>query len=184
MSYAGLLAGRGVVVVDHGDLRTTYEPVTASVTVGQLVDAGAAIGVLEPGHDSCPVSACLHWGLRRGETYLDPVRLVEAGPVRLLPRDDNAPADPTGSAGRTGAAPAGAGVATAASSWAGAEDADGFDRDTTGAVAPAAATSRTDGPAVRRPASDAAPGRRGAQALTAVGALALVGRSVRPRRGR
>jgi murein DD-endopeptidase MepM/ murein hydrolase activator NlpD len=27
VSYAGLLAGRGVVVVVHGTLRTTYEPV-------------------------------------------------------------------------------------------------------------------------------------------------------------
>lgn len=85
VSYAGLLAGRGVVVVVHGDLRTTYEPVVASVAVGDVVAAGAPLGTLSAGHAGCPVSACLHWGLRRGDTYLDPVRLVEAGPVRLLP---------------------------------------------------------------------------------------------------
>ncbi len=86
VSYAGLLAGRGVVVVVHGTLRTTYEPVASAVRVGQEVAPGEQIGTLNPGHAGCPAAACLHWGLRRGEDYLDPVRLVEGGPVRLLPR--------------------------------------------------------------------------------------------------
>ena len=85
VSYAGLLAGRGVVVVVHGALRTTYEPVTAAVRVGSEVAGGQAVGRLESGHPACPAPACLHWGLRRGEDYLDPVRLLQAGPVRLLP---------------------------------------------------------------------------------------------------
>jgi murein DD-endopeptidase MepM/ murein hydrolase activator NlpD len=85
VSYAGLLAGRGVVVVTHGSLRTTYEPVAASVRVGQAVALGEVVGQLEPGHLGCAAVACLHWGLRRGEQYLDPVRLVRRGPVRLLP---------------------------------------------------------------------------------------------------
>ena len=33
----------------------------------------------------CFPRACLHWGWIRGETYLDPLRLVGGGPVRLLP---------------------------------------------------------------------------------------------------
>ena len=94
VSYAGLLAGRGVVVVVHGALRTTYEPVTATVPVGALVSAGERVGVLEAAHAGCRREACLHWGLRRGEEYLDPVRLVERGPVRLLPVGaDRAPSD-------------------------------------------------------------------------------------------
>lgn len=88
VSYAGLLAGRGVVVVQHGELRTTYEPVTALVGVGQSVAAGDPLGRLDAGHAGCPVAACLHWGLRRGQTYLDPLTLVGAGPVRLLPVGD------------------------------------------------------------------------------------------------
>jgi murein DD-endopeptidase MepM/ murein hydrolase activator NlpD len=92
VSYAGLLAGRGVVVVQHGDLRTTYEPVTAQVAVGQQVAPGEVLGALDPGHAGCPVPACLHWGLRRGEAYLDPLSLVGAGPVRLLPVLEQAPA--------------------------------------------------------------------------------------------
>ena len=85
VSYAGLLAGRGVVVVDHGDTRTTYEPVTASVAVGTAVTGGAVIGVLELVGSHCPPRACLHWGWLRGATYLDPLGLVGVGPVRLLP---------------------------------------------------------------------------------------------------
>ena len=85
VSYAGLLAGRGVVVVDHGGTRTTYEPVTAGVTVGQPVAPGAPLGVLEAAGSHCPPRACLHWGWIAGETYLDPLRLVGLGPVRLLP---------------------------------------------------------------------------------------------------
>lgn len=89
VSYAGLLAGRGVVVVDHGPTRTTYEPVTATVPVGTVVAAGQQVGTLEPGH--CRPRTCLHWGWREGETYLDPLRLVGAGPVRLLPWEGLAP---------------------------------------------------------------------------------------------
>ena len=85
VSVAGSLAGRGVVVVVHGRLRTTYEPVTASVHVGDAVDAGQVIGHLAPGHPGCPVAACLHWGLRRGRDYLNPLDLVGGGPIRLLP---------------------------------------------------------------------------------------------------
>lgn len=85
VSFAGLLAGRGVVVVVHGSLRTTYEPVTAALPVGASVALGDVLGTLESGHLGCPAAACLHWGLRRGEQYLDPMRLVQRGPVRLLP---------------------------------------------------------------------------------------------------
>lgn len=86
--FAGPVAGRGVVSLDHaGGLRTTYEPVTALVAAGDVVGAGDPIGVLDPGHDGCPAAACLHWGLRRGELYLDPLTLLGLGQVRLLPRE-------------------------------------------------------------------------------------------------
>jgi len=85
ITFAGSLAGRGVVVVDHGSTRTTYEPVTASVSVGDAVSAGAGIGVLQLPGSHCFPQACLHWGWIAGQTYLDPLRLVGVGPVRLLP---------------------------------------------------------------------------------------------------
>jgi murein DD-endopeptidase MepM/ murein hydrolase activator NlpD len=85
VTFAARLAGRGVVVVDHGGVRTTYEPVSASVRVGQRVGRGERIGSLQRTSSHCFPRACLHWGLRRGEVYLDPLTLVGAGPIRLLP---------------------------------------------------------------------------------------------------
>ncbi|MEV4275401.1 murein hydrolase activator EnvC family protein [Actinoplanes xinjiangensis] len=84
--YTGTLAGRGVISIQHaGGLRTTYEPVTATVRAGDVVAAGDPIGSVEPGHPGCPQTTCLHWGLRRGEVYLDPLALLGLGRVRLLP---------------------------------------------------------------------------------------------------
>lgn len=85
VSWAGTLAGRGVVVVDHGPTRTTYEPVTPGVEVGTEVAAGTRIGLLSPTGSHCLPRSCLHWGWIEDETYLDPLRLVGVGPVRLLP---------------------------------------------------------------------------------------------------
>jgi murein DD-endopeptidase MepM/ murein hydrolase activator NlpD len=85
VTFAARLAGRGVVVVDHGGVRMTYEPVGARVRVGDLVARGAVIGTLQRASSHCFPRACLHWGLRRGEGYLDPLTLVGAGPIRLLP---------------------------------------------------------------------------------------------------
>jgi murein DD-endopeptidase MepM/ murein hydrolase activator NlpD len=86
--FAGRVAGRPVVSIDHADgLRTTYEPVDASVGAGQPVSRGSPIGTLAIGHAGCPVQACLHWGLRRGETYLDPLALLHPPRVRLLPME-------------------------------------------------------------------------------------------------
>ena len=85
VTFAGRLAGRGVVVVDHGDVRTTYEPVSADVQVGQRVGRGERIGTLQRASSHCFPRACLHWGLLRAETYLDPLTLVGVGPIRLLP---------------------------------------------------------------------------------------------------
>ncbi|GAB3259104.1 hypothetical protein GCM10027425_21140 [Alteromonas gracilis] len=96
VSFAGRIAGRGVVVVSHGETRTTYEPVGAVVRLGQEVAAGQVIGTLEAVGSHCFPAACLHWGLLRGETYLDPLTLVGGGPVRLLPLAGGAAAIPTG----------------------------------------------------------------------------------------
>jgi murein DD-endopeptidase MepM/ murein hydrolase activator NlpD len=86
VAFAGLVAGRPVVSVDHpGGLRTTYEPVQPGVAAGQVVARGSPLGVLVTGHAGCPVEACVHWGLRREEVYLDPLSLLRPPRVRLLP---------------------------------------------------------------------------------------------------
>ena len=85
--FAGQLAGRGVVVVDHGTTRTTYEPVTPSVHVGDAVVAGGRLGTLTAALSHCLPRSCLHLGWIRNadDTYLDPMGLFGASPVRLLP---------------------------------------------------------------------------------------------------
>ncbi len=92
---SAVIAGRGVVVVGHGDTRTTYEPLESRVEVGRTVEAGARLGLLSPGGSHCAPASCLHWGWRRGERgdgeYLDPLRLVGPRRVRLLPLDDALP---------------------------------------------------------------------------------------------
>ncbi|HPY25200.1 MAG TPA: peptidoglycan DD-metalloendopeptidase family protein [Mycobacterium sp.] len=88
--FAGMLAGRPVVSLAHpGGLRTSYEPVEASVRPGRQVYPGTPLGRLLDGHPGCPVAACLHWGAMWGPAaradYLDPVGLLETTPIRLKP---------------------------------------------------------------------------------------------------
>jgi murein DD-endopeptidase MepM/ murein hydrolase activator NlpD len=112
VSHVGRVAGWGVVAIDHLDgLRTTYLPVDPSVRSGKAVDRGDPIGTIEDiigetvdeaGRDHrghCPAS-CLHWGLLRGGVYLDPLLLVGAGRVRLLPRWTGGPGQARGWAWR------------------------------------------------------------------------------------
>ncbi|MET9052583.1 M23 family metallopeptidase [Streptomyces bacillaris] len=89
VAFAGRVAGRGVLVIELAGsgappLRTTYEPVRALVAQGDEVVAGRPVGLLEAGPFHC-AGGCLHWGLRRGEAYLNPLSLLRRGPSRLLP---------------------------------------------------------------------------------------------------
>ena len=85
VGFVGKVGGKPVVTVVHGTLRTTYEPVDATVSVGDRVRAGAVIGHLVEGHDcGGDAKTCLHLGLRRGDTYLNPLLLFEPPEIRLL----------------------------------------------------------------------------------------------------
>jgi len=86
VSFAGRVAGRGVVVIAHGDgIRTEYEPVAPLVSTGQVVTSGQPIGRVRGTHDGQPPDRCLHWGARRGSEYINPLLLLRPlGPVRLL----------------------------------------------------------------------------------------------------
>ncbi|WP_374969902.1 M23 family metallopeptidase [Terrabacter sp. BE26] len=86
VTWTGVVAGRSVVVVSHeGGLRSTFEPVVATVPVGTAVSRGQGVGAVTvtPGH--CAPRTCLHWGVLRGETYLDPLSRVGRARVVLLP---------------------------------------------------------------------------------------------------
>jgi Peptidase family M23 len=85
ITYAGQLAGRGVIVVSTGPRRTTYEPVVPSLTVGAAVTPGTVIGRLSAAGSHCAPATCLHWGLIQVKQYLNPLTLLPNRPVRLLP---------------------------------------------------------------------------------------------------
>jgi murein DD-endopeptidase MepM/ murein hydrolase activator NlpD len=85
VGFAGDVVDRGVVVVAHGNLRTTYEPVNSSVGRGDSVTAGSVLGTVAAGSAHCPGATCLHWGLLRDRHYLNPMLLLRPGPVYLLP---------------------------------------------------------------------------------------------------
>jgi murein DD-endopeptidase MepM/ murein hydrolase activator NlpD len=83
--FAGVVVDRPVVSISHANgLITTYEPVAPIVSAGQTVAMGQSIGRLLPGHAGC-TTACLHWGLREGVSYVDPLSLIGRVRVRLLP---------------------------------------------------------------------------------------------------
>ncbi|MFI8826452.1 M23 family metallopeptidase [Streptomyces sp. NPDC053431] len=88
VTFAGPVGGRGVLVVTLSGtgappLRTTYGPVDPLVPAGTPVRPGDVLARVAPG-GHCPES-CLHWGLLRGDTYLNPLTLMRTGPSRLLP---------------------------------------------------------------------------------------------------
>ena len=80
VAFAGPVAGRLVIVVNHPDgLRTTYDGVAALATsVGAVVRAGDVIGT---------AADRLHFGVRHGDTYLDPglFLAVSCPRARLVP---------------------------------------------------------------------------------------------------
>ena len=108
VAFVGSIAGKPVISIDHGSVRTTYEPVISTLHVGDRVALGQVIGQLRsggPGFSGPGLSGpglsgpglsgpglsghcrdCLHWGLREGKKYLDPLLLLgnRGGRLRLV----------------------------------------------------------------------------------------------------
>lgn len=82
VSVAGRIVDRDVVVIMHDHRRSTFEPVKALVSVGDFVNAGQPIGVVDRGPNGP-----LHWGVKVGPAqYVDPLRQL-CGPIVLKPWD-------------------------------------------------------------------------------------------------
>ena len=81
--FVGDIAGVPIVSIAHdGGLISTYQPVQAVVTVGDIVNAGDAIAsVSEGGH--CPMP-CVHIGAKDEYGYRNPFLALHIWP-RLLP---------------------------------------------------------------------------------------------------
>ena len=88
VTFSGSVAGRGVLVVTHRlGLRSSFEPIADAVPVGTSVVARGRLGVLANTAGHCDPSSCLHWGVRLGEEYLDPMSLIVPAHAVLLPWD-------------------------------------------------------------------------------------------------
>jgi len=85
VSFVGVVVDRPVITIDHGGgLRSSFEPVESTLAAGSAVAAGQVIGTAVPGH--CPAAQCLHWGVREGEVYVNPLQFVlDLRPSILLP---------------------------------------------------------------------------------------------------
>lgn len=84
VTFAGRVAGVWTITVSHGAERSTYQPVSPVVRVGDAVAAGQPIGRLLGAHPSCR-RTCLNLGRLRGEKYLDPADLLATtGAYRLI----------------------------------------------------------------------------------------------------
>ena len=90
VTFAASIAGKPVVSIGlpgPGSRRVTYEPVIATVSVGEAVAAGDVIGTLAGTGGHCGGEAgCLHIGLRTSTGYLDPMSLISRVPAVLKPR--------------------------------------------------------------------------------------------------
>ena len=99
VTFAGSVGGIGVVTVDHGRERSTYQPIRPAVHRGDVVEPGDPLGHLTGTGSHCP-TACLHLGRLESDTYLDPLeRLATASHVRLVDPDGRLPTPPVGASG-------------------------------------------------------------------------------------
>lgn len=99
VSFVGRINHVGIVVIDHGHERSTYQPVAASVRVGDAVTAGQRIGTLLGLGSHC-AGPCLHLGRKVGDDYLDPLELMTtSGRFQLINPDGPPPPPPAGVGG-------------------------------------------------------------------------------------
>lgn len=86
VSFTGLIAKVPTLVLDHGGgIRSTYQPITTALRVGEKVETGSVIGVIASGGRHCVPRTCLHLGVRNSSGYLDPMRMLRQSPPVLLP---------------------------------------------------------------------------------------------------
>jgi murein DD-endopeptidase MepM/ murein hydrolase activator NlpD len=83
VSFAGAVAGRGVVSIDHGGgVVSAIEPVAAALPEGAAVSPGDVIGTASSGgHCS---AGCVHFGVRVDGEYVSPFLFLGGLPRAVL----------------------------------------------------------------------------------------------------
>lgn len=83
IAFAGVVADRPVVTIDHGQgLITTLEPVTCDLPPGTIIRRGDVIGSLAAGGHAD--AGTLHIGLRRDGEYVNPLVMLGGVPRAVL----------------------------------------------------------------------------------------------------
>ncbi|MFT8927255.1 MAG: peptidoglycan DD-metalloendopeptidase family protein [Bifidobacterium sp.] len=71
VSFRGKVALKSVVSIARGSLTFTFEPAATALPIGAAVIRGDAFASVGGESDHCE-SQCIHWGIRRGDEYIDP----------------------------------------------------------------------------------------------------------------
>ncbi|MUN08484.1 peptidoglycan DD-metalloendopeptidase family protein [Agromyces luteolus] len=83
VSFAGPVAGRGVLSIDHGDgVVSSIEPVEADLAAGAAVRAGEPVATVSTG-GHCD-GGCVHFGVRVHGEYVSPLRWFGGVPRAVL----------------------------------------------------------------------------------------------------
>lgn len=83
VAFAGVVAGRTLVTIDHGDgLVTTLEPVSTTLAAGATVRAGESVGTVDAGGHTAP--GAVHFGVRDHGEYINPMLLLGGVPRAVL----------------------------------------------------------------------------------------------------
>lgn len=92
VSFVGWVVDRPVLTILHADgIRSSFEPVESPLAVGSAVATGDVVGTIAP-NAHCPPDNCLHWGVRMGQDYVDPLQFIlNQRPSVLLPLDGSTP---------------------------------------------------------------------------------------------
>jgi murein DD-endopeptidase MepM/ murein hydrolase activator NlpD len=92
VTFAGEVVNRSIVTISHQNgIKSSVEPVCPSVSQGEHVKTGQAIGVVCRGityTSHCGFDTCLHFSTRSENGYLSPLALIGGlSPSRLKPWD-------------------------------------------------------------------------------------------------
>lgn len=83
VAFAGPVAGRGVLTIDHGDgLVSSFEPVDTELAVGAAVRRGQIVARVGVGGHTAPGE--LHVGVRLEGEYINPLRMLGGVPRAVL----------------------------------------------------------------------------------------------------
>ncbi|GAA1515696.1 murein DD-endopeptidase MepM/ murein hydrolase activator NlpD [Agromyces terreus] len=82
VSFSGMVAGRPVVSIDHGDgVISSMEPVVSAVPAGTAVSEGRPVGTVGTG-GHC--EGCVHLGVRVDGAYVSPMLFLGGVPFAVL----------------------------------------------------------------------------------------------------